>query len=79
MTSEKAEQIQMLRQIILLISLHCLRTLCNGRLSQKHNIGNNDIYANFVLSYICSFLLHLYKMALPNVKVNISGFFRYVF
>ena len=47
-----------------------------------HNIGNdgnNGINANFILLYICSFLLYLHQMGFANVKFNINGFWSYVF
>ena len=41
--------------------------------SQTHKIDNVVNIANFVLSYICSFLLYLYHMMFVNVKLYISG------
>ena len=51
----------------------------NQGFHKMHNIGNNGINANFVLIYICSFLLHLHQMGFANVKFNINGFWSYVF
>ena len=40
--------------------------------SHTHKVGNNDINANFVLSYICSFLHYLYLKMLVKVKLDVS-------
>ena len=39
-----------------------------------HKIANIAIIVNFVLRYICSFLLYLQHMVLVNMKIDISGF-----
>ena len=39
--------------------------------SQKHNVDNVDIIANFVFPYNCSFLLYLYPLLLVNVKLEL--------
>ena len=41
--------------------------------------ANIDIIANFVFTYICSFLLYIQHMMLVNVKLDISGNFRITF
>ena len=54
----------------------------NRGFHKMYNIGNNGnsvINANFVLLYICSFLLDLHQMGFTNVKFNINGFWSYVF
>ena len=38
--------------------------------SHTHKVGNNDINANFVLSYICSFLHYLYLKMLVKMKLD---------
>ena len=45
----------------------------NSAFSQTHKIDNVVNIANFVLSYICSFLLCLYHTMFVNVKLDISG------
>ena len=59
-----------------------LNNALNRGLYKMHNIGNNGINgfnANFVLLYICSFLLYLHQIQFANVKFNINGFWSYVF
>ena len=47
--------------------------------SQMHKIGNIGINANFVFSYICSFLLYFYHMISVNIKLDVSGYKRITF
>ena len=47
--------------------------------SQRHQIGNINIIANFVFPYICSFLSYLQHMMILKVKLNISGKKRIIF
>ena len=46
--------------------------------SQTHKIGNIGIIANFIIPYICTFLL-FYHMMLVNLKINVSGSKRMTF
>ena len=39
--------------------------------SQAHKVCNNDINANFVFSFIWSFLHYLYHMILVNMKLDV--------
>ena len=38
-----------------------------------HEIDNIGINANFVFSYIYSFLLYMYHVILANMKLDVSG------
>ena len=40
--------------------------------SQTYKVGNNDINANFVFPYICSFLHYLDLKMLVNVILDVS-------
>ena len=47
--------------------------------SLRHKIGCDDIIANFVFPYICTFLPYLHHMVLVNVKLDVSGYKRSIF
>ena len=42
--------------------------------SQTHKVDNVGIIANFVFSYICSFLLHLHQLIVINMKLEFKGY-----
>ena len=44
----------------------------NLRFSQTHTIGNIGINANFVFTYICTFLLYCHNIMLVNEKLQVS-------
>ena len=46
---------------------------------QTHKVGNIGITVNFVLAYICSFLLYLHYTMLANVKLDVSGYKNIIF
>ena len=46
---------------------------------QVHEVGNVGIIANFVLPYICSFLLYLHQAILVNTKLSIKGYMSITF
>ena len=47
--------------------------------SQTHKFGNVGIIANFVLPYVCSFLLYLRQQVLINGKLEIKGYMKIIF
>ena len=47
--------------------------------SQSHKVGNVGIIANFVFTYICSFLLYLQQMISVNMKLEIKGYMGIIF
>ena len=50
---------------------HCLIELLS--FSQSHTISNIDIIANFVVPFVCNFLLYVQHKMLANERINISG------
>ena len=51
----------------------------NSCFSQLHKVGNVVIIANFVFTYIYSFLLYLQQLMSVNMKLEIKGYMGIIF